>query len=79
MYRFVSGSRHNPTGKMFGDEFDLPIEEATLVGDQVRFVVITKNYYSGTNTKFVYSGTVSGFRDDTGPGTNPDSRGEGRE
>ena len=35
---------------MFGDEFDLPIEEATLSGDQIRFVVITKNYYSGTNT-----------------------------
>lgn len=48
------------SGKMFGDEFDLPIEEATLTGDQIRFVVITKNYYSGTNTKFVFTGTVSG-------------------
>jgi hypothetical protein len=48
------------TGKMFGDEFDIPVEEATLVGDQVRFVVITRNYYSGSNTKFVYSGTVTG-------------------
>jgi hypothetical protein len=58
-FRFrVEGT--NLTGKMFGDEFDLPIEEATLVGDQVRFAVITKNYYSGTNTKFIYSGTVTG-------------------
>ncbi len=48
------------SGKMFGDEFDLPIEEASLVGDQIRFVVITKNYYSGTNTKFTFTGTVSG-------------------
>ena len=48
------------TGKMFGDEFDLPIEEASVVGDQVRFAVVTKNYYSGTNTKFTYTGTVSG-------------------
>jgi hypothetical protein len=48
------------TGTVFGDEFDLPIEDATLSGDEVRFSVTTKNYYSGTKTKFVYSGTVNG-------------------
>lgn len=46
------------TGKMFGDEFDLPISEGSLSGDQIRFVVTTTNYYSGTKTKFVYTGTI---------------------
>ena len=46
------------TGKMFGDEFDLPISEGTLSGDQVRFVVTTTNYYSGNKTRFIYTGTL---------------------
>ena len=50
----------NLTGKMFGDEFDLPISESSFSGDQVRFVVTTTNYYSGTKTRFVYTGTVKG-------------------
>jgi len=45
------------TGKMFGDEFDLPITEGFLSGDQVRFTVTTTNYYNGTKTQFVYSGS----------------------
>jgi hypothetical protein len=48
------------TGKMFGDEFDLPIEEGALAGDQVKFVVITTNYYSGNKTKTVFTGTIRG-------------------
>ena len=27
------------TGKMFGDEFDLPLTEASIAGDQIRFRV----------------------------------------
>jgi len=46
------------TGKMFGDEFDLPITEGSLSGDQVRFTLTTTNYYSKTATKFVYTGTL---------------------
>lgn len=48
------------TGKMFGDEFDLPISEGSLSGDQIRFTVTTTNYYSGTKTKFVYTGAIKG-------------------
>ena len=48
------------TGKLFGDEFDLPLSEATLSGDQIRFIITTTNYYSGTKTKFIYSGTIKG-------------------
>ena len=54
----VNGS--SLTGKMFGDEFDLPLEEASVSGDQVKFVVTTTNYYSGAQVKFVYTGTIKG-------------------
>jgi hypothetical protein len=46
------------TGTMFGDEFDLPITEGSVSGDQVRFFVATTNYYSGTKTQFVYTGAI---------------------
>ncbi len=46
------------TGKMFGDEFDLPISEGSLTGDQVRFVVTTNNYYNRVKTQFVYTGSI---------------------
>jgi hypothetical protein len=48
------------TGKLFGDEFDIPIAEASVTGDQVRFTVTTTNYYSGGKTKFLYTGVVKG-------------------
>ena len=48
------------TGRLFGDEFDLPLSEATVSGDQIRFIITTTNYYSGTKTKFIYSGTIKG-------------------
>ena len=58
-FRFKFDGR-SLTGKLFGDEFDIPIAEASLSGDQVRFTVITTNFYSGTKVKFVYTGTVKG-------------------
>jgi hypothetical protein len=48
------------TGKMFGDEFDLPISEGSVTGDQVRFTVTTINYYSKVAVKFTYTGTIKG-------------------
>jgi hypothetical protein len=48
------------TGKMFGDEFDLPLEQASVSGDQVTFTIATTNYYSGTQVKSVYTGTIKG-------------------
>ena len=48
------------TGKMFGDEFDLPLEEASVSGNQLTFIVTTTNYYSRSQVKFVYTGTIKG-------------------
>jgi hypothetical protein len=48
------------TGKMFGDEFDLPLEEASVSGDQVKFLVTTTNYYNRTQVRFSYTGTIKG-------------------
>jgi hypothetical protein len=48
------------TGTLFGDEFDLPIEEASVTGQQFRFSVTTTNYYSGSKLKFLYTGTIDG-------------------
>jgi len=56
-FRFQS-SGQTVTGKMFGDEFDLPISEGSFSGDQVRFTVTTTNYYNGTKTRFIYTGTI---------------------
>ena len=47
-------------GKMFGDEFDLPLEEASVSGDQVTFTITTTNYYSRSQVKSVYTGTIKG-------------------
>ena len=46
------------SGKMFGDESDLPISEGSFSGDQIRFVVTTTNYYNGTKTKPIYAGAI---------------------
>ncbi len=46
------------TGKMFGDEFDLPLEEATFSGDEIKFIVTTTNYYNGVKVRFQFTGTV---------------------
>jgi hypothetical protein len=48
------------TGKLFGDEFDIPIADASVTGDQVSFTVTTTNYYSGGKTKFLYTGVIKG-------------------
>lgn len=48
------------TGKLFGDEFDLPVENASLSGDQLNFTVTLTNYYSKSKTSFQYTGTIRG-------------------
>jgi hypothetical protein len=47
-------------GTLFGDELDIPIGEGSLTGDQIRFTVTITNYYSGTKSKFIYTGSVKG-------------------
>ena len=48
------------TGTMFGDEFDIPIQEGSFSGDQLQFKVTTTNYYSGGKVTFIYTGVVKG-------------------
>jgi hypothetical protein len=48
------------TGKFLGDEFDVPIANAAVTGDQIRFTVVTTNYYSGGKTEWLYTGVVKG-------------------
>lgn len=48
------------TGKMFGDEFDLNLEEASVSDDQIKFTVTTTNYYSRTQSKALFTGTIKG-------------------
>jgi hypothetical protein len=54
----LKSSGNSITGKMFGDEFDLPITGGSVSGDQVRFIVTITNYYNGAKTQFVYSGAI---------------------
>ena len=46
------------SGKLFGDEFDLPIEEGSVTGDSVAFTITTTNYYSRDKVRFRYSGII---------------------
>lgn len=48
------------TGKLFGDEFDLPLTDTVLAGDRIEFTVTSMNYYSGRAMKFRYMGTIRG-------------------
>lgn len=48
------------TGKLFGNEFDLPLEEGSVLGDKVTFTITTTNYYSREKVRFQYSGMISG-------------------
>ena len=48
------------TGKLLGDEFDLPITDASVNGNQIRFHVTTSNYYSGGKVQWLYTGVVNG-------------------
>ena len=48
------------TGKMFGDEFDLKLEEGAVAGDEIKFIITTTNYYSGNQQKAQYTGVIKG-------------------
>ena len=48
------------TGKLFGNEFDLPLEEGSVLADKVTFTITTTNYYSREKVRFQYSGMMSG-------------------
>jgi hypothetical protein len=46
------------TGKVFGDEHDLPVEAGTINGDQISFASTSTNYYSGGKQTFLYTGVI---------------------
>lgn len=48
------------TGKLFGDEFDLALEEGSVSGEKLTFIVTTTNYYNGVKVRFQYTGTIKG-------------------
>ena len=48
------------TGKMFGDEFDVPVQGLEVSGDRITFYITTTNFYDGSQTKFLFNGMVAG-------------------
>ena len=46
------------TGVMFGEEFDLPVEDLKVDGDNITFSITSTNYYSGSRVTLKYAGTV---------------------
>ncbi len=48
------------SGKLFGDEFDLQIEEGLVEGNRVSFIVTSTNYYSREKIRTRYSGVIIG-------------------
>ena len=58
-FQFKSNNK-TLTGKMFGDEFDVPVQDLQVSGDRITFYTTATNYYDGRQTKFVFSGTVTG-------------------
>lgn len=48
------------TGKLFGDEFDLLIENGVAEGDKISFIVTSTNYYNREKVRTRYSGVAIG-------------------
>jgi hypothetical protein len=47
------------TGVMFGDEFDLPVQELHIDGDHISFSVTSINFYDSRRLRLVFTGTVT--------------------
>jgi hypothetical protein len=47
------------TGIMFGDEFDLPVDELKIDGNQISFSVTANTYAGGRRTKTAYTGVLT--------------------
>ena len=46
------------TGKMYGDNEDIPLADGKVSGDRIAFAVT--NEFGGGRSRFVYTGTVTG-------------------
>ena len=44
---------------MFGDEFDVPVQDLQVSGDHIAFFITTSNYYDGSKSKFVFTGAIT--------------------
>jgi hypothetical protein len=58
-FQFKS-SKGSFVGVMFGDEFDIQVQDLSVEGDHISFSVTSISYYDGRRTKFVYTGTIHG-------------------
>ncbi|MDP9170556.1 MAG: hypothetical protein M3N54_08070 [Acidobacteriota bacterium] len=47
------------TGVLFGDEFDLPVQDLHVDGDHVAFSVSSVDYYGARRIKTLYTGTLT--------------------
>jgi hypothetical protein len=56
-FQFKS-SKGSFVGVMFGDEFDIEVQDLSVEGDHISFSITSINYYDGRRTKFVYTGTI---------------------
>lgn len=46
------------TAVQFGDEFDLPVKDLKISGEEISFTVSSVNFYDGRQITFAYKGTV---------------------
>jgi hypothetical protein len=58
-FQFKS-SKGSFVGVMFGDEFDIQVQDISVEADHISFSVTSISYYDGRRTKFVYTGTIHG-------------------
>ena len=57
-FQFKS-NKNSFTGKMFGDEFDVPVQDLQISGDRITFFITTTNYYDASQTRFDFSGAIT--------------------
>ena len=57
-FQFKS-DKNSFTGKMFGDEFDVPVQGLQISGEHITFFITTINYYDASQTRFDFSGTIT--------------------
>jgi len=49
------------TGVMFGDEFDLPVQELHIDGNRITFSVTSVNFYDNRRIRTLFTGTLTGM------------------
>src|ERR1700712_625594 len=57
-FRFQTASG-TLTGVMFGDEFDLPVQDLHVDGDHITFSVMSVDYYGAKKVRTIFAGTLT--------------------